>query len=459
MKKIICFLFIAFIICRFVSAQMTMKITAVPQYFTPLLDTIFVAATFNAWNPGDTAFQFIKQADGSFILNLEGTNGDTVEFKFTHGDWDRGETHADGSFLPNRSEIFSNGDTNLYTIENWQDETGNHTIDGNVIMLDYNFFMPQLNKSRRVWIYLPPGYEISLKYYPVIYIQDGQNDFDDATSYIGEWGIDETVENLIAAGHTEAIIVGIANGEGDRIDEYSPWINATYGGGDGDAYAEFIVSTLKPYMDANYRTLPDRENTAIGGSSLGAFISYYMTLAYDSVFAKAFIFSPSFWFNDSVNTITENFVKTLHTKIYITAGEYESETIVDEIDAIVNTLHEKGFTDDELISVIRSDGAHSEWFWKREYDDAYLWLFEDVLPLNIQYEQDDFGFVYDVQNQIAIISMTGNLNYILIDMQGKRIGEGAMQGNQIHFTDYKTGLYLLQITNGSQNFTSKILIQ
>jgi alpha-glucosidase len=319
--------------------------------------------------------------------------------------------------------------------------------------------MPQLNTSRRIWIYLPPGYEISLKYYPVIYMQDGQNIFDDATSFIGEWNIDGTVENLIATGHTEAIVVGIANGEGDRIDEYSPWINTTYGGGDGDAYADFILHDLKPYIDANYRTLPDRENTAIGGSSLGAFISYYMTLAYDSVFAKAFIFSPSFWFSDSVNMITENFDKTLHTKIYITAGEFESETIVDEINEIVNTLKDKGFSDDELISVIRSDGAHSEWFWKREYDDAYLWLFEDIVPSNVQENQLDFGFNYDMQNQIATISNSGKLNYRLVDLEGRVIKTGDVINNQIQFYNCETGIYLLILTDGQQNFITKIFIK
>ncbi|MBK9791523.1 MAG: hypothetical protein IPP60_00035 [Sphingobacteriales bacterium] len=98
------------------------------------------------------------------------------------------------------------------------------------------------------------------------------------------------MQNIISNGHTSAIVVAIANGEIDRIDEYSAWNNPTYGGGDGDKYAQFLVNTLKPYIDANYRTLSDRMFTAIGGSSLGGLIAYYTALEFDTVFSKALIF-------------------------------------------------------------------------------------------------------------------------------------------------------------------------
>lgn len=235
-----------------------------------------------------------KDIDGNYSIELAGAEGDLIEFKFTRGDWDRTETLSGGEFLPNRIDNIANGTTKDFTVANWQDQIGSHTISGNVIQLDYNFYMPQLDRYRRIWIYLPPDYFTSTNYYPVIYMNDGQNVFDYATSFAGEWDADGTVENLINNGHIPAIIVAIANGEGDRIDEYSPWTHPTYGGGDGDLYAKFITEDLKPYIDMNYRTLPDRENTVIGGSSLGGLISYYMVLEYDETFGKAIVFSPSF---------------------------------------------------------------------------------------------------------------------------------------------------------------------
>jgi predicted alpha/beta superfamily hydrolase len=128
--------------------------------------------------------------------------------------------------------------------------------------MDENFFMPQLNRSRRIWLYLPPAYETSGLSYPVMYMHDGQNLFDVLTAYSGEWEVDEALNTLASQGHKVPIVVGIDNGGTNRIGEYTPWSNPDYGGGDGDLYIRFIVETLKPYIDQHYRTLSDRSNTA-----------------------------------------------------------------------------------------------------------------------------------------------------------------------------------------------------
>ena len=91
----------------------------------------------------------------------------------------------------------------------------------------------------------------------------------------------------------QCIVVGIDNGGADRLNEYSPWVNAQYGGGQGDEYIEFLVSTLKPYIDANYRTLPGRNTTGIMGSSMGGLISMYGFSERQDIFAKAGMFSPA----------------------------------------------------------------------------------------------------------------------------------------------------------------------
>lgn len=443
--------------CAQLIAQMTIRVTAIPQYFMPVLDSVFISGTFNAWNPGDPLYALEKDFDGSYFINLIGTAGEAIEFKFTRGDWDRGETTLAGGFITNRMETFEDGIEKEYTVANWQDQIGSHTIAGNVIELDYDFAIPQLERTRRIWMYLPPDYFTSTNNYPVVYLHDGQNVFDYATCFISEWDVDGTMQNLIAAAHTAAIVVVIANGEGDRIDEYSPWNNPAYGGGEGDLYAAFIVNTLKPYIDANYRTLPDRLNTVIGGSSLGGLISYYMALAYDEVFGKALVFSPSFWFDDSVNTLTQQFEKTLPSKIYITAGLYEDEDMVPDIATVTDELELKGFGTDELLTIIRADGAHSEWFWKREYDDGYLWLFENQMPLTISNNSEVINCYYDMLANNIIINSNTNYDYYISDLNGK-IYMSGQASTLINCNNLPKGMYICMMNNNKLNSKFKFIV-
>lgn len=451
------FLVVFFVFSTQLIAQMTIRVTSIPQYFMPVLDSVFIAGTFNSWNPGDTMFALEKDFDGNYVINLSGTNGEEIEFKFTRGDWERGETTLEGGFVANRVEIFENGVEKEYTVANWEDQIGMHTIAGDVIQLDYDFVIPQLARTRRIWMYLPPDYYTSGISYPVVYLHDGQNVFDLATSFISEWDVDGTMQTLIAAGHTQAIVVVVANGEADRIDEYSPWNHPTYGGGDGDLSADFIVSTLKPYIDANYNTLPDRLNTVIGGSSLGGLISYYMALEHDEIFGKALIFSPSFWFDDSVNIFTQQFEKTLPSKIYITAGLNEDEDMVPDITTITDELQLKGFNEDELITIIRSDGAHSEWFWKREYDDGYLWLFEDLLPLTTENQAHQIKCYYDRKSNTIQFEGIDNFDFVICDVMG-RIRLNGLAHNYINCHTLPKGAYIFTMKSNQLNYTFKFMV-
>lgn len=121
-------------------------------------------------------------------------------------------------------------------------------------------------------------------------MQDGQNLFDDATSYAGEWGIDEHLDSLFSSGKKEAIIVGIDNGLSKRMTEYNPYSFQQFGKGEGNEYVDFLVKNLKPFIDKKYRTLKNKQNTFIAGSSMGGLISLYAALKYPKIFVGAGIF-------------------------------------------------------------------------------------------------------------------------------------------------------------------------
>ena len=121
---------------------------------------------------------------------------------------------------------------------------------------------PQLQTKKKIWVYLPINYEKSSKKYSVIYMHDAQNLFDKATSYAGEWNIDETLDSLKA----KVIIIGIEHGNEKRIDELTPYKNEKRGGGNANAYLEFIVKTVKPHIDSTYRTKTNsKKHILIGG--------------------------------------------------------------------------------------------------------------------------------------------------------------------------------------------------
>ena len=251
------------------------------------------------------------------------------------GAWTNVETTLNGTDISNRTFVFSNGMTLNDTVENWKDMLGSHTAVGNTKILDLDFSIPQLGRQRRIWVYLPVDYYTTNNHYPVLYMQDGQNLFDVVYTAFGvEWGVDESMDYLSSVFNPEAIVVGIDNGP-ERIDEYSPWVNTSYGGGQGDEYVSFICNTLKPFIDSYFRTLPDRENTGIMGSSLGGLISFYGAIKHQDVFSKAGVFSPSFWFSDSVYTFIKSQGHLQNMRIYFVAGTQEDSSMVTRYAACV----------------------------------------------------------------------------------------------------------------------------
>ncbi|CAM3478615.1 alpha/beta hydrolase [Flavobacterium chungbukense] len=230
---------------------------------------------------------------------------------------------------------------------------------------------PQLKTSKKIWIYLPSDYsKQTQKRYSVIYMHDAQNLFDAKTSYSGEWNVDEKLDSLKAP----IIVVGIEHGNEKRIDELTPFKNEKYGGGNADNYLEFIVKTLKPYIDKKYRTKPKAKNTILLGSSLGGLVSYYGALKYPEVFGKAGVFSPSFWFSNDIYTFTEKQPK-IKTKFYFLCGDKESDDMVNDLTKMKRLLDTKRCycLHLEKIKIVKG-GEHNEKLWRDHFAEAIIWL-------------------------------------------------------------------------------------
>ncbi len=361
--------------------QLTFIVNDVPAN-TPDSSIIFLAGNFNGWQPGLTTYQLEEDSLGRYLITFNPNPG-TLEFKFTRGSWETVEGNLTGGFRPNRTYAYAGGlDTAFFQILGWEDLGGNSsTAAENVHILQDAFHLPTLNRNRRIWIYLPPDYETTDKRYKVLYMHDGQNLFDVTTSFAGEWEIDETLNRLFDAGDEGCIVVGIDNGGTHRLDEYSPWINPEYGGGEGDAYLIDLISAVKPHIDANYRTLPGREHTGIMGSSMGGLISMYGGMKYDTIFSRIGIFSCSYWFaREAAFDFADTDPHELPMRIYGIAGAQEGGNIPADAIAMDATLQAKGYTADELSTTIHQDGSHAEWYWARVFEDAYRWLWDPVTP-------------------------------------------------------------------------------
>lgn len=369
------------------AAQLTIRLTALPAS-TPPGARIHVAGSFNVWNPaGDT---LARQPDGTYAITLPPSVRGDVAFKFTLGSWDRVEQTAAGADVPNHDVIVPAEGAVMWSgsVGSWKSGSSGpaaprvHTGTKSVTIISDSFAIPQLGRTRRVWLYLPPGYATSGRRYPVLYMHDGQNVFDAATSYAGEWGVDESLDSLHAEGDRGVIVVAVDNGGTSRMNEYDPWKNAkaSLGGGEGDAYVDFIVHTLKPWVDRHYRTLRGRSTTGIMGSSMGGLISLYAALKYPRVFGTAGVFSCACWVADpNIYAYARHVAPpSLRPRLYFVTGALETNDGQPAADQrrMVDSLAATGYdVARELVSRIPADGKHAEWFWRREFPAAYEWMF------------------------------------------------------------------------------------
>ncbi len=265
----------------------------------------------------------------------------------------------------------------MIAIKGWSDDFASaslpkvHTASPNVTIMDSAFFIPQLNRSRRIWIYLPPDYKYSKKRYPVLYMHDGQNLFDDATSYAGEWGVDKYLDSIFKAGKKEVIVVGIDNGLSKRMSEYNPYTFQQFGKGEGDQYVDFLVKTLKPFIDKHYKTMRGKNSTYIAGSSMGGLISLYAVLKYPSVFGGAGIFSPSFWIASGIDQAVNSKAKNINSRLFFYAGGEEPDPMIPDMKRIEKEI--KTVSSSPVKEIIDADAKHNEVAWRKHFPEFYNW--------------------------------------------------------------------------------------
>ncbi len=354
---------------------------------------VFITGNFNSWNPKDYNYQLQPKDPGNYFIEIDDQAlPDNIEYKFTKGGWENVELDQYGNITPNR-KVKKTAGTVSDSIEKWRLNWGPFKEEYFPIaeVISEKFYIPQLDRYRKVWALLPHDYHISEKSYPVLYLQDAQNLFNEGSGF-GNWEIDKKLSILAEYGRGDIIIIAIEHGSEDRIKEYIFDNDNVANGSEGKKYIRFITDTLKPFVDENYRTKKDRDNTGIGGSSLGALISIYSGFLYPEVYSKLLIFSPSLWVEPNNNFPMMNFRVPFKTKIYLYGGGQEGSKMVKRIHVFEEYLkrwEKKNLFDFEFRTNINPEGTHNEFYWSQEFPRAIEWLYYDNTenPLEVKPQQ------------------------------------------------------------------------
>jgi predicted alpha/beta superfamily hydrolase len=336
---------------------------------------VYVVGNFNDWKTEDERFLMRQVAPGHYIY-VFGTVADLpqpLEYKYVKGGWENQELDVFGELTNNR--ILEQPQDTLVvhdTVPRWMNY--GLAFDPKSLpkrrVISESFLMPQLNRKRRVEIWLPHDYDSNIEqHYPVLYLQDGQNLANPHSSY-GNWAIDQRMAVLAEQQQINFIVVSIEHGGVDRLREYSPsddW---------GKKYALFLVETLKPYIDTHFRTKKERIFTCIGGSSLGGLISAYSGLHYADVFGRMLIFSP--WVLGNMKLVISKITADKPTRIYLYGGGQEGANMLINLRRLRKQLLDESSTTHSMQVKMSIDpkGQHTEARWGQEFLRAIEWLFD-----------------------------------------------------------------------------------
>lgn len=357
------------------------------QLTTPAQDNrpVFVTGNFCDWATNVDALQLQPTGKDQYTIALPVDDNwpAIIEYKYHRGDDGSFELNEAGEGVPNRIIARETAVQDDY-VPFWQWEGAPYRPHWLPTYVELPFEYPVKDEAgyssaRRVRILLPADYEASTKRYPVLYLNDGQNLVGEGEGF-GSWNVEERMAMLASRSHHELIIVAVDHGGESRIREFvvgeAEAINEM---GHGEQYIAFLTDTVKPYIDAHYRTRPQAKFTGIGGSSMGGLISIYGGLLRPDVFGRWLIFSPSLWITSNVFELAAHRQLPGYAKIYLYGGEAESRTLVSDLQRLHETLHCSQKTC--LLAEVAVDpvGTHEEWRWSREFARAVDYLFFNYL--------------------------------------------------------------------------------
>ena len=251
----------------------------------------------------------------------------------------------------------------------WQPlQTSAPAIEGGPELLVYpKLRSNELQNYRDIIVALPPSYAAGDHEYPVVVMHDGQNLFDPATSYAGDWGLGETLRDLSADG-IEPIVVGIANKGPFRKYEYSPFRDPVHGGGDGERYLDFIEHSVLPLVRQTFRATPDPAATSIAGSSMGGLLSLYALLQRPAVFGGAAALSPSAWFADEALCRMVAAGDPPRGRLWLDIGTGEGDPMVETVRRLRTALVGRGLAEGDRFRYIEEpEATHDEAHWGRRF--------------------------------------------------------------------------------------------
>jgi predicted alpha/beta superfamily hydrolase len=332
---------------------------------TPQDGIVFIAGnhpSLGDWNPGEVALKKIN--DSTWSRSFTFLKGMELEYKITLGTWNSQALYQSNEIPENSREVVSTDKEVIIRPSNWSNVVHKNSAGGITGTVKYHKQLhgEGLRYPRDLIVWLPPSYEKQkTKRYPVLYMHDGQNIIDPSTSFIGyDWHIDEVADSLIRADKIEEIIiVGIYNSP-DRISEYSDTEL-------GRAYARFVVNRVKQFIDSTYWTKPDRQNTAVMGSSMGGLISFLFVWWYPEIFSMAGCLSSVFDDRAAsvLHMIRDEKVKKDNIKIYFDCGGYGDEAgLKSGMDDMIEVLKGRGYREgSDFIWFFDPKAEHSERAW------------------------------------------------------------------------------------------------
>lgn len=233
--------------------------------------------------------------------------------------------------------------------------------------------MPALGRERRLRVYLPPSYASApTRHYPVVYFHDGQNVFDEATSYSGEWGADETLDEIARSTGLEVIAVGIDHAGKDRLTELNPYDHPQFGQGRGFDYLRWVVETAKPLIDSRYRTRPQATQTALIGSSMGGLITQAAMHRHADVFGLGGVLSPAPSGRPAIFELVRREPLKSTQRVLISAGTGEGAEMVSGARRMAERL--AGAKKGE-VRLLVNDAGHNEAAWRVLLPSILLWLY------------------------------------------------------------------------------------